>query len=102
MAGTGNTSSSLASCGLATPVQGPAEAQLRLDHLQAHGSPLSPTSPAPQLLTGLKMWPQVQLHVLMLPGGATTLAADTLKKGWPAGSGCPSQPILTHQGLMVA
>ena len=45
-----------------------------------------------------------KLQVLLLPGGGvyTDLNSGTPGEAWLASSGCPSQPILTPQGLRVA
>ena len=32
----------------------------------------------------------------------TDLHPDSTGKGWPAGSGCQDQPLLAHQGFIVA
>ena len=53
---------------------------------------------------GQRVWLQVQLRVLLQPGGGvyTELNPGTPGEGWLAGSGCPGQPILAHQGLVIA
>ena len=77
---------------------------LRPGHPQGRGPSLLPTSPAPRLLTGQRIRRQAQLQGLLLPGGGVyiDLNPGTPGEGWPAGSGCPGQPILAPQGLIIA
>ena len=68
---------------------------------------LPPTSPAPRLLTGQRMAENMASGTAAGAFAAwrvvyIDLNPGTPGKGWPAGSGCPGQPIHTHQGLTVA
>ena len=99
-AGMGDTSSSLAGGSLATPAESPAEPHShRATQKATHGPSLPPTSPAPTLLTGQKIWRQAQLQGLLLPGVVFILTSTQAHLGRAAP---PGQPILTPQRLTFA
>ena len=102
-AGMGDTSSSLAGGSLATPAECPAEPHSHRATHKAMG-PTPSHQPSPETADGAEN---------MASGTAAgTLAAwrgvyidlnpGTPGEGWLAGSGCPGQPILAPQVLIVA
>ena len=99
----GNTLSSLEGGSLATPAESPAEPH---SHGATHRAvdPTPSHQPSPETADGAENMASGTAAGAFAAwrGVYIDLNPGTPGKGWPAGSGCPSQPILAPQGLTVA
>ena len=103
MADMGNGSSSLAGGSPATPAEGPAEPHSDEATHKAVG-PTPSHQPGPETADRAEHMPSGTAAGALAAGRGVyiDLSPGTPGEGWPAGSGCPRQPILAPQGLIVA